>query len=66
MTEDPENLKQDRPKHRSARAIGSGLGCLIGLGVCHLIPFKSLWLGLVIVGACTGLGGFLAQKIASK
>ena len=66
MTEDPGNLKPDRPKHRFPGNIGAGIGCAIGLGVCHLIPFKSFWLGLVVVGACTGLGGFLAQKIASK
>ena len=66
MTEDPENLKRDRPKNRFVGSTGSGIGCAIGLGVCHLIPFKSFWLGLVVVGACTGLGGFLAQKIASK
>jgi hypothetical protein len=66
MTEDRGNLKRDRPKNRFAGSIGGGIGCAIGLGVCQLVPFKSLWLGLVIVGACTGLGCFLAQKIASK
>jgi hypothetical protein len=66
MTEDPGNLKRHRPKHRFAAAIGGGLGCAIALGVCKLIGFESFWLGLVLVGGCIGLGGFLAQKIATK
>jgi hypothetical protein len=65
MTEDPGNLNRDRPKHLFASSIGGGIGCAIGVGVCHLIPFKSFWLGLVIVEACLCLG-ILVQKIATK
>ena len=66
MSKDPGNLKRDRPEHRFAGAIGAGLGCAIALGVGKLIGFGSVWLGAVIVGVFTGLGGFLGQKIASK
>jgi hypothetical protein len=66
MTEDQGNLKRDHPKHRFAGGIGYGLGCATAFGVFKLIPFKSFWLGLVILLACSSLGGFLAQKIASK
>jgi hypothetical protein len=66
MTENRNTLKPNGLKQRRAGQIGAGLGCAAGLVICRLIPFQSFWLGLVIVGGCTGLGGYLAQKIASK
>ena len=66
MTEDPSNPKPHRPKHRLAGAIGGGLGAAAGLAVGKLIGFESFWLGVVLVAGCTGIAGFLAQKIASE
>ena len=66
MTEDTGNPKENRPKHRLVGGIGSGLGVAVGLIICNLIDYKSFWLGLVLVGGCAGIGGFLAQKIASE
>jgi len=46
--------------------IGAVLGFWAGLGVGKLIPFESVWLGMVLAGGFTGLGIFLAQKTAKK
>ena len=75
MTEDPGNLKPQRPKHPlargiTARGIGGGLGGLIGFGVSKLTGFDSFWpwmllgVGCAFIGAF--IGAFLDQKIASK
>jgi hypothetical protein len=70
MTEDTGNPRANRPKNRMARSIGGGLGALVGLTLGKLIGFltgfESFWLGLVLVGGCVGIGGFLARKIASE
>jgi hypothetical protein len=66
MTEDPGNLKPQRPKHFLARAIGGGLGAATGIAVSKLTGFDSFWPWMVLVVGCTGIGVFLAQKIASK
>ena len=72
MTEDPGNLKPQRPNHLLARAIGVLLVILTGFAVYKLIGIdtNSFWpfLVLVVVGSFIGnvIGVFLAQKIASK
>ena len=66
MTEDPDNLKPQRPKRPLVRAIGGVLGTATGIAVFKLIGFESFWLlmGLVVGGSV--IGGFLGQKITSK
>ena len=72
MTEDPGNLKPQRPKHLLARAIGVALVILTGLAVYKLIgidtrsfwPFMILVVGGSFIG--NGIGILLAQKLASK
>jgi len=72
MTEDPGNLKTQRPKHVLARAIGVALAISTGLAVYKLlgIDTRSFWpfMVLVVGGSFIGniIGVFLAQKIASK
>ena len=66
MSQDPGNPKANHPKQRLVGAIGAGLGVAAGLTLGKLIGFESFWLGLVLVAGCTGIGVFLAQKIASK
>lgn len=66
MTEEPGNPKANGPRHRLGGAIGGGLGAAAGLAVGKLIGFESFWLGAVLVAGCTGIGGFLGQKIATK
>ena len=72
MTEDPGNLKPQRPKHVLARAIGVALGVSTGFAVYKLIGIntESFWpfMVLVVGGSFIGnvMGVFLAQKIASK
>jgi len=72
MTEDPGNLKTQRPKHLLARAIGVALAVSTGLAVYKLlgIDTRSFWpfMILVVGGSFIGniIGVFLAQKIASK
>jgi uncharacterized membrane protein YgaE (UPF0421/DUF939 family) len=66
MTENPGNLKSQRPQHILARAIGCFLGAAIGYAVYKLIGFENFWLWMLLVVGCIFLGSFLAQKIASK
>ena len=67
MTEDPDNLKPQRPKHRlTARGIGGGLGGLIGFGGSKLAGFDGFWPWMILGVGCAFIGAFLAQKIASK
>jgi len=66
MTEDPGNLKLQRPKNVMARAIGCVLGSATGYGVYKLIGLEKFWLWMLLVVGCIFLGSFLAQKIASK
>ncbi len=72
MTEDPGNLKPQRPKHFLARAIGVALVISTGFAVCKLIgidtrrfwPFMILMVGGSFIGNFIGV--FFAQKIVSK
>lgn len=57
----PQGLKQ-----RLAGMFGGVLGAATGLGAGKLSGFESFWLGVVLVGGCTGLGIFLAQRLAGK
>jgi hypothetical protein len=72
MTEDPGNLKAQRPKHTLARTIGVLIVMSTGYGVFKLIGIdtKNFWpfMVLVVGGSFIGniLGVFLAQKFASK
>lgn len=72
MTEDPANIKPQRPKHVLARVIGVLLVISTGFAVLKLIGIdtKSFWpfMVLVVGGSFIGnlIGVFLAQKIASK
>ena len=61
---DPPKAK--RPPNRVAAMIGGGLGVAAALAIGKLIGFENFWLGVALVGGCAGLGGFLAQKIATK
>jgi hypothetical protein len=72
MTEDPGNLKPQRPKHYLARAVGVALVISTGYVVYQLIgidpkrfwPFMVLMVGGSFIGNVIGV--FLAQRIASK
>jgi len=66
MSQDPGNPKANHPRGRLAGAIGGSLGAAVALAVGKLIGYESFWLGLVLVACCIGIGGFLAQKIASR
>jgi len=66
MTEDPNDPKPPSPKQRVAGVIGGVLGVSVGLALGKLLDFESLWFGALLVGGCTGISIFLAQKIASK
>ena len=72
MTEDPADLKPQRPKHILARAIGVLLVLSTGFLVFKLIGIdtRSFWpfMILVVGGSFVGniIGAFLAQKIATK
>lgn len=66
MTEDPANLKPQRPKYFSARGIGGGLGGLIGFGVSKLTGFDGFWPWMLLGVGCAFIGAILAQKVASK
>jgi hypothetical protein len=66
MTENRDTRTPNGLKQRRAGRIGSVLGCAAGLGIFKLIPFKSFLLELALVGGCIWVGGYLAQKIASK
>lgn len=66
MTEDPGNLKPQRPKHLLARAIGAGLGAATGIAVSRLTGFDSFWPWVVLVVVGSEIGSFLAQRIAGK
>ena len=64
MTEDPGNLKPQRPKYLSARGIGGGLGGLIGFGGSKLTGFDSFWPWMLLVAARDFLSfGFLGLRI---
>ena len=66
MNQEPANSKSKHPRGRLAGAIGAMFGGVAGLGISKLIGFESFWLGLMLVVGGIGMGGFLAQKIASK
>jgi len=66
MTENKNDLEPNGLKQRLAGGIGGVLGVSAGLGVGKLIPFESFWLGVVLVAGCSGIGIFLAQKVARK
>ena len=66
MNQDPENPKAKHPRERLTGAIGAMVGGIAALGIGQLIGFESFWLGLIFVVGGIGLGGYLAQKIASK
>lgn len=66
MTDNKNDPELNGPKLRLAAMIGAVLGFYAGLGIGKLIPFESVWLGAVLAGGCTGIGVFLAQKIAKK
>jgi hypothetical protein len=70
MTEDPGNLKPQRPKHQLAGAIGRVLGIATGLTVRELAGFDSFWAWMVLaIGGMfvgQGIAVLLARKIASK
>ena len=71
MTEDPDNLKPQRPKHILARAIGVAFVVSAGFAVYKLIGIdtESFWpfMVLIVGGSFIGnvIGVFLAQKIAT-
>ena len=68
MTEDPGNLKLQRPKHLLAMAIGGALGVSTIFAVYKLIGIDTerFWPFMVLVVGGSFIGGFPAQKIASK
>lgn len=72
MTEDPGDLKPQRPKHILARAIGVAFMVATGFAVCKLmgIDTQSFWpfMLLVVGGSFIGnvIGVLIAQKIAGK
>ena len=66
MTEEPGKLNPHRRKNHLPAVIGGALGAATALALGKLIGFESFWLGVVLVAGCTGLGGFLAQKLSSK
>ncbi len=72
MTEDPGNLKPQRPKHVLARVIGVFLALLTGYAAFKRIGIdtKSFWPFMVLVVGSSFIGNiiavFLVQKIASK
>ena len=70
MTEDPGNLKPQRPRHQLAGAIGRVLGIVTGLTLRELAGFDNFWAWMVfaIGGMFVGqsIAVFLARKLASK
>ena len=66
MNQDPPNSKSNRTRERLAGGIGATLGGATGFAIGELLGVESFWLGLILVAGCIGLGGVLAQKIASK
>ncbi len=72
MTEDPSNLRTERPRHILARAIGVALAVSTGFAVYKLIGIdtRSFWpfMVLLVGGSFIGnvIGVLLAQKMAGK
>ena len=68
MTENPSNLKPQRPKHVLARAIGVILVISTAFSLCRLIGIdtKSFWPFMVLMVGGSFIGNFVGVLIAKK